>query len=380
MVDHPAPLRLDAFRVSLHHLRQEASAVPGGAEDAVAHRIPATMGHAVSQSGEQLETLKVAVVVPCYRVAGQVLDVLNAMPESVDRVYCVDDACPDKSGDHIEKNSKDPRVSVLRHDANQGVGGAVITGYRAALEAQMDIVVKIDGDGQMDPAILPRFLAVLEAGEADYCKGNRFYRIATLQDMPRGRLVGNAILSLLSKLSSGYWQLFDPTNGYTAIHAAALKLLPLELLDRGYFFESDILFRLNTIRAVVRDVPMTAVYKDEISNLKVRRVVLPFLGKHLRNFAKRVVYSYYLRDFNLASLEWPLGVALLGFGSLFGLYKWISIAAAGEIATAGTVMLAALPILVGTQMLLSAFNFDIQNVPRTPLQRLLRDENPIKIL
>lgn len=324
--------------------------------------------------------LKVAAVVPCYRVADQVVDVLKAMPGRVDKIYCVDDACPEKSGDRIKAHCRDVRVQVLRHDTNRGVGGAVVTGYRAALADAMDIVVKIDGDGQMDPAIMPRFLAVLEAGEADYCKGNRFYRVATLEGMPRGRLVGNAVLSFLSKLSSGYWQIFDPTNGYTAIHAAALRLLPLEALDRGYFFESDMLFRLNTIRAVVRDVPMTAVYNDEISNLKVSQVVLPFFGKHVRNFAKRLVYNYYLRDFNLASVEWPLGLALLMFGTIFGASKWASVVAAGEVASAGTVMLAALPILVGIQMLLSAFNFDIQNVPRTPLQRLLRDENPIKVL
>lgn len=334
----------------------------------------------MSEPGEKLKKLKVAVVVPCYRVADRVLDVLAAMPERVDRIFCVDDACPQKSGERVEAECRDSRVRVLRHRTNQGVGGAMITGYKAALDEQMDIVVKIDGDGQMDPAIMPRFLAVLEAGDADYCKGNRFYRFATIRGMPKTRLVGNAILSFFCKLSSGYWQVFDPTNGYTAIHAAALKLLPLEMIDRSYFFESDILFRLNTIRAVVCDVPMAAIYKDEESNLRVRRVVLPFLAKHMRNFCKRLVYNYYLRDFNLASLEFLLGMPLLAFGVSFGFYKWIGVSLVGEVATAGAVMLAALPIIVGIQMVLSALNFDVQNVPRTPLQRLLRDENQIKKL
>jgi len=334
----------------------------------------------LSQTGEKLKSLKVAVVVPCYRVADQVLHVLDRIPARVDQIFCVDDCCPQKSGDKISRECSDPRVTVLRHDTNQGVGGAMVTGYKAALEAGMDIVVKIDGDGQMDPRIVPRFLAVLEAGDADYCKGNRFYRAATLTGMPKRRVIGNAMLSFLTKLSSGYWQVFDPTNGYTAIHAAALRLLPLEMIDRGYFFESDMLFRLNTIRAVVRDVPMTAVYKDETSNLRARRIVAPFLAKHLRNFTKRLIYNYYVRDFNLASLEWPLAIGLLGFGVIFGLSKWISVATSGEVATAGTVMLAALPVIVGTQMLLSALSFDFQNVPQIPLQRLLRDENPIKVL
>lgn len=332
------------------------------------------------QSGEKLKLLKVAAVVPCYRVADQIFGVLDAMPARVDRIFCVDDACPQKTGDKIEKKCRDTRVRVLRHTANQGVGGAMVTGYRAALEENMDIVVKIDGDGQMDPRILPRFLAVLEEGDADYCKGNRFFRVATLAGMPKRRIIGNAVLSILTKMSSGYWHIFDPTNGYTAIHAAALRLLPLEMIDRGFFFESDMLFRLSTVRAVVCDIPMTAIYKNETSNLKPHRVVGPFLVKHMRNFGKRLIYNYYVRDFNMASIEWPLGFGLLGFGVIFGLQKWISVAMRGEVATAGTVMLAALPVLVGIQLVLSAFNFDIQNVPRTPLQRLLRDENPLKRL
>ncbi len=331
----------------------------------------------VGQTESNLKRMKVAVVIPCYRVKDRVMSVLDAIPDGVDKIICVDDACPQGTGAHIKDTCKDKRVEVLTHGKNQGVGGAVVTGYQAALDAQMEVVVKLDGDGQMDPAIIPRFLTFLEAGEADYCKGNRFYRPATLTGMPASRIAGNAVLSFLTKLSSGYWQVFDPTNGYTAIHASALRLLPLESIDKTFFFESDMLFRLNVIRAVVRDIPMTARYGDENSNLKIHRVVAPFIGKHLRNFGKRIVYNYYLRDFNLASFEWPLGLALFSFGMVFGITQWIGGAIRDEFASAGTVMLAALPIIVGLQMLLSAFNFDIQNVPRTPLQRLLRDENPL---
>lgn len=334
----------------------------------------------MSEYQEKLKTMKVAVVVPCYRVADRVLGVLAAIPSRVDRIFCVDDACPDGSGARIAESCADPRVRVLTHGQNQGVGGAMVTGYRAALEEEMDIVVKLDGDGQMDPALIPRFVTFLEAGEADYCKGNRFYRVATLTGMPWSRLIGNAVLSFLSKLSSGYWQIFDPTNGYTAIHAAALRLLPLESIDKGYFFESDMLFRLSTIRAVVRDIPMAAVYGGETSSLRIRKVVAPFIVKHVRNFLKRIGYNYYLRDFSLASLEWPIGAGLLLFGVVFGLVQWIGAAARDEFASAGTVMLAGLPVIVGLQMLLSAFNYDIQNTPRIPLQRLLRDENPIEVL
>ena len=316
---------------------------------------------------------RIAVVVPCYKVATQVLQVLTAMPALISKVYCVDDGCPQTTGDHISAHCHDLRVVVLRHPRNRGVGAAMITGYRAALADDMQIVVKIDGDGQMDPALIPRFVRLLLAGEADYCKGNRFHRPASLTSMPRARLFGNAVLSFLTKISSGYWQVFDPNNGYTAIHASALRLLPLETIDAGYFFEADMLCRLNIARAVVRDIPMDAVYGDEPSSLRIHRVATQFARKHVRNFAKRIVYSYYLRDFNLASIEAPLGLAALIFGVMFGGAHWLSAFRGAPYASAGTVMVAALPIIVGVQMLLSAINYDVQNVPTTPLQKLFAD-------
>ena len=320
------------------------------------------------------ESSRIAVVVPCYRVAGQVLRVLDAVPALVSRIYCVDDACPEKSGDHISAHCRDPRVVVLRHARNGGVGAAMITGYRAALADGMHIIVKLDGDGQMDPTLIQRFVRLLLAGEADYCKGNRFHRPASVMGMPPARLFGNAVLSFLSKLSSGYWQVFDPTNGYTAIHASALRLLPLESIDHGYFFESDMLCRLNIARAVVRDIPMDAVYGNEPSSLRIHRVAPQFAYKHLRNFGRRVLYSYYLRDFNLASIEAPLGLAALLFGVIFGGVHWLNAFRGAPYASAGTVMVAALPVIVGVQMLLSAINYDVQNVPTTPLQKLFADE------
>ena len=317
---------------------------------------------------------RIAVVVPCYRVAGQVLAVLAAMPALVSRIYCVDDACPENSGAHITAHCHDPRVVVLKHAHNGGVGAATLSGYRAALADGMHIVVKIDGDGQMNPALIPRFVRLLLAGEADYCKGNRFHRPASLSGMPPARLFGNAVLSFLTKLSSGYWQIFDPNNGYTAIHASALRLLPLDAIDQGYFFESDMLCRLNIARAVVRDIPMDAVYGDEPSSLHIHRVATQFAVKHLRNFARRVLYNYYLRDFNLASLEAPLGLAALLFGVVFGGVHWLNAFRGAPYASAGTVMVAALPVIVGVQMLLSAINYDVQNVPTTPLQKLFAEE------
>jgi dolichol-phosphate mannosyltransferase len=316
----------------------------------------------------------VAVVVPCYRVQAYILDVLAAIPPVVSWVFCVDDACPEGSGAFIEQHVHDPRVAVLRHQTNRGVGGAVMTGYRAALQQHADIVVKIDGDGQMDPGLIPHFIQPILAGTADYTKGNRFYHPHSVRSMPWARLCGNAVLSFMTKLSSGYWHIFDPTNCYTAIHRAVLLQLPLEQISERYFFESDMLFRLNTLRAVVVDVPMEAVYTHASSNLSIVRVFPSFVAGHLRNTLKRILYNYFLRDFHLASLEWILGVLLLSFGTVFGVIEWGLSASRGTPASAGTVMLSALPIMVGLQMLLSAFNYDMANVPQRPIHRDLRDQ------
>jgi dolichol-phosphate mannosyltransferase len=315
---------------------------------------------------------RIAVVIPCYRVKRHVLDVIAAVPQDASLIVCVDDACPEKSGRHIETASIDERVVVIYHERNQGVGAAMVTGYRAALERGAEFIVKIDGDGQMDPALLSAFVTPIREGLADYTKGNRFYRPESVLQMPFTRLLGNAILSFMSKFSTGYWNIFDPNNGYTAVHSEVLRRLPLSKLSRRYFFESDLLFRLSTVRALVLDVPMDALYADEQSNLAIRRILGSFLLGHIRNFFKRLAYSYYLRDFSVASIEWILGPSAMVFGFIVGVVNWNRSMETGVTASAGTVMLSALPVIVGLQMLLSAINFDIQNVPRRAINVDLR--------
>jgi len=284
----------------------------------------------------------------------------------------VDDACPDNSGAVAEEAAQtDPRVRVLRHAVNQGVGGAVVTGYQQALADGADIIVKLDGDGQMPPEQIRELIEPLLRGEADYVKGNRFFHLEDLRSMPRIRLFGNAGLSFLSKLSSGYWNLFDPTNGFTAIHRTAAEILPLGKLSKRYFFESDMLFRLNSVRAVVLDIPLKAVYADEESNLNIGQSLAKFPLLHLRNFGKRLFYNYFLRDFNLASLNLVVGCLFIAFGVIFGSIRWIHGYEMNLVASPGTVMLAALPVVLGWQSLLSFLSFDISNIPRRPLQRML---------
>jgi glycosyltransferase involved in cell wall biosynthesis len=311
---------------------------------------------------------RVAVVIPCYRVRQHVLGVIDAIGGDVDAIFVVDDACPEKSGDLVATECRDPRVELLRHAENAGVGGAVMTGYRHALAGGFDIVVKIDGDGQMDPALIPAFVRPLAAGRADYTKGNRFFWLDGLAEMPHLRLFGNAVLSFVAKLATGYWHLMDPTNGYTAIHRTALAALPLHRIDRRYFFESDMLFRLYTIRAVALDVPMRARYGTETSSLSVRRAAVSFPVKYANRFAKRFFYAYILRDFNAGSAAAILGTLLVLAGGSFGAVKWIANYAAGVPTPTGSVMLAAIPLLLGGHLLISAFNFDIGNAPTRPLQ------------
>jgi dolichol-phosphate mannosyltransferase len=320
----------------------------------------------------------IAVVIPCYKVTRHVLGVIAAIGPLCTRIYAVDDACPDNSGDFIVSQCQDPRVRVLRHERNQGVGGAMITGYRAALADHMDVVVKIDGDGQMNPALLPDFVAPILAGDADYTKGNRFFDLEEIYAMPRSRLIGNALLSFLTKLSSGYWDLFDPANGYTAIHCAVLRRLSFEKISKSYFFETDMLFRLNILRAVVVDVPMHARYGNEVSNLKISRIATEFLFKHIRNFLKRIFYNYYLRDMSLASIELPLGLGLSLFGLVFGGLRWMDSARSGMPASVGTVMLAALSVLMGMQLVLAFLAHDIASTPRRVLHRRHRPIPPIQ--
>lgn len=308
----------------------------------------------------------IAVVIPCFKVSRHILAVIAHVGAEVSRIYVVDDCCPEGSGRLVEQQCFDPRVRVLFNAENKGVGGAVMTGYVAALVDRMSIIVKIDGDGQMDPRLIADFIAPIASGEADYTKGNRFFSLEEIRQMPRLRLFGNTVLSFMTKLSSGYWDLFDPTNGYTAIHADVVRHLPLKKISSRYFFETDMLFRLNTLRAVVLDVPMAARYEDEVSNLRISRVAGEFLGKHLRNACKRIFYNYYLRDMSLASFELPIGLILLLFGTVFGITHWIESSISGVANSAGTVMLSALPVLVGVQLILAFIGYDVQSVPKRP--------------
>lgn len=321
-------------------------------------------------------TSGIAVVIPCYRVRDHILGVISEIGSEVDRIYVVDDACLEHSGLLVEAECRDERVSVIFSDVNEGVGGATLRGMRTAFGDGAVVAVKMDGDSQMDAALIPRLVVPLINGSADYTKGNRFFELDRIGQMPGMRIFGNMVLSFLTKLSSGYWDIFDPTNGFVAIHRAIFGKLPIETLNKRYFFESDMLFRLNLARAVVIDVPMPAIYGSEVSSLKISRIFGPFLFGHIRNVFKRIFYSYFLRDFSIASLYLIFGLLALGFGFGFGLTEWITLGRRGVLASAGTVMIASLPIILGFQMLLSFLAYDMGNIPRYPFQGLVSNVIP----
>jgi dolichol-phosphate mannosyltransferase len=310
--------------------------------------------------------VKTAVVIPAFKVSATIENVIRSVPERVDHVIVVDDKCPENSGRIAERLGID-RVTVIYHSQNMGVGGAVISGYQKAMELNCDIVVKMDGDGQMDPAYFASLVAPLEADEADYCKGNRFVDFQALRSMPAIRLFGNNVLSFWVKVFSGYWNIMDPTNGYTAIHVRALRKLRLERIAKGFFFESDMLLNLNLVNAVVVDVAIPAKYDGQNSSLTIGKTLIQFPPKLLSGMLKRLFLRYFIYDFNMASVYILVGIPMILWGIGFGLVEWVDSYANGVPKSTGTIMLAVLPFIVGFEMLLQAVNIDINLVPkRTP--------------
>jgi glycosyltransferase involved in cell wall biosynthesis len=303
---------------------------------------------------------RVHVVIPAYNVAARIGAVLKTIPAYVDAVTVVDDASRDGTAD-AARDAGDARVQVLRHEVNQGVGAAMVTGFIDALAAGEGIVVKVDGDGQMDPAMLPRLLDPIVDGRCGYAKGNRFLFARELAAMPRHRLVGNFTLTFLTKLASGYWHVFDPQNGYLAIASSALRLLEFDRLSRRWFFENDMLINLNVFNVPVADVPIPARYGDERSSMSIGRVLVSFPFHLFRGYWSRFYRKYVLRDFSPIALFMLAGVPLLFFGVLFGGYTWFLSWRFNRFASTGTVMLSVLPFIVGFQLVLQALVLEMRD-------------------
>lgn len=308
---------------------------------------------------------EIAVVIPTYKATQHLSEVIDGIPSYIHHIIVVDDRCPDKSGEIAQKMSEtDSRIHVIFHEKNKGVGGAMVTGYKAALELNCDIVVKMDSDSQMDPLYLPELLHPVINNKAAYAKGNRFVDFKALRAMPTLRLMGNSLLSFMVKACSGYWNIMDPTNGYTAISADALKKINLDKVANDFFFESDMLIRLNIQNAVIRDVAIPARYGNETSNLSVRRTLLRFPFLLTKGLFKRFVLKYLIFDFNMASVYTLIGFPMVIWGLVFGIFKWIENSSQQIPTPTGTVMLSVLPVILGIQFILAAINIDIQSTPK----------------
>ena len=306
---------------------------------------------------------RVAVVIPAYNEERFIGQVIRALPEFVDKIIIVDD-CSQDCTYQVASSQGDDRVIVAKTAHNQGVGGATILGYHHALEVGSDIVVKMDADGQMDPQCLPGLLDAIIEKDYDYVKGNRFLAGESLANMPKHRLLGNIVLTFMTKLASGYWHIFDPQNGYTAIKADVLSQLDLEAIHKGYFFENDMLLQLNLHGARVKDVAIPARYGEEESGINSVQVVLTFPFLLLRRFFHRIYQKYVLRDFSPIALFLLIGLGLFAWGSLFGVYLWVKSLLTGHPTPTGTIMLAVLPLILGFQLLLQAIVLDIQETPK----------------
>ena len=223
------------------------------------------------------------------------MQVIGVIGPEIELIVVVDDGCPEGTALSVASGCSDSRVVALMHDENQGVGGAFLTGMRYAIARGAEIIVKIDADGQMDPSQVPALIQPIVTAQADYVKGDRFFFLTDAASMPPARMFGNLALSFLAKLSSGYWNIMDPTNGFFAIHARVAELLDHQRIAKRFFFETDLLFHLGLIRAKVVEFPMRASYGEEVSNLRITNQLAPFLAGHLRNTCRRILYRYFFR-------------------------------------------------------------------------------------
>jgi dolichol-phosphate mannosyltransferase len=309
--------------------------------------------------------MTIAVVIPCYNVAGHIEEVIRNLPPEISYIIAVNDRSADDTDKIlISLQQENKKIIYIIHEVNQGVGGAMITGYKKSLELNADISIKIDGDGQMDTSYIEKMIRPLIENKADFTKGNRFRDLYALRKMPVIRRFGNLGLSFLIKAASGYWNIFDPNNGFTAIKNETLKSINFKKIHKRYFFESSMLIELYHVNAVVLDIPMKARYGNEVSGLSVTRTFFEFPPRLFLAFIKRITLKYFLYEFNIASLYLLFGFPLFIIGAVYGIVNFIKYTGENVPAPTGTVVIPTLLIILGFQLLLSAVNYDITNYPK----------------
>jgi dolichol-phosphate mannosyltransferase len=307
----------------------------------------------------------ITVVIPCYNVERHIESVIRQLPGNINWIVVVNDCSKDNTANVLLRIQKEnPKIIFINHETNQGVGGSMLSGFTKALELNSDITVKIDGDDQMDTSLIPELIKPILENKADYTKGNRFRDLKALRKMPVVRRTGNLGLSFLIKAASGYWNIFDPNNGFVAISNEMLKSISFNKIHKRYFFESSMLIELYHASAVIQEVPMKARYGDEKSNLSVTRALWGFPPKLFKAFIRRIVLKYFLFDFNIASVYILFGLPLFILGWIYGILNFIKYMNNNTVAPTGTVVIPTLLIILGFQLLLSAISYDITNFPK----------------
>lgn len=315
------------------------------------------------------EEQKIAVAIPCYKVEQHLERVVQGLPAFVDIIILVDDCSPDRTGALVDRLAvSDSRIVALHHTENRGVGGAMKTAFAKAVEMGADVVVKLDGDGQMDASYIASLVEGLR--EADFAKGNRLFDRQMLRRMPMVRRIGNMGIGFMVKVASGYWNVSDPVNGFFAIRTATLSQMDMQRVADRYFFESSMLIEMHYAGARISEVPMPAIYADETSNLSIGKALFSFPPKLIAAWIRRLHLSYFVYDFNICSLYLLVGLPSFLFGLVFGLVNWIHYASLGSPSPTGTIMVAVLTFVLGFQMLLAAAQYDITT--RNPFDRRRR--------
>jgi glycosyltransferase involved in cell wall biosynthesis len=301
----------------------------------------------------------VAVVVPAYNEEALIGSTVAGIPDFVDRIIVVDDASSDATAERAATGGE--RVEVLAHERNEGVGAAIVTGYKRAIAEEIDVTCVMAADGQMDPDDLETLVRAVAAGEVDYAKANRLFTGQAWNLIPRTRYFGNAALSFLTKIASGYWHVADSQSGYTAANLETLKLLDLDNIYRRYGFPNDILVHLNVWNRRVRDYPSRPIYGvGERSGIRLRKVVPRISWLLLKGFFWRMGQKYVIRDFHPLVLFYTLGLLLLGAGVILGLVE-TGLRIAGNSIPFATIVLVALFVISGLQLLLFAMWFDMES-------------------
>ncbi|WP_397362238.1 glycosyltransferase family 2 protein [Olleya sp. R77988] len=306
---------------------------------------------------------KIAVIIPYYNASKHIISVLEKLPEFIDVVYVVDDCSKEAFPKKTEEQF--PKVIYIKHDSNLGVGGATKTGFKYAIKDKIDVVVKVDADDQMDTKYIKSLVLPLIDQQAEYAKGNRFRDFKALKKMPFVRKAGNLGLSFLTKAATGYWNNFDPTNGFFAVKTKTLEQLDFDNIANRYYFETSLIAELYFQEARIKDVPMPAIYGDEKSSMSVWKMPFVFLPKLFKTFIKRIFKSYFVYDFNISSIYILLGMPLFLFGFIYGIYTWWYYSSKAVFAPTGTIMLVTLTIIIGFQLLLQAVHYDIIKAPKS---------------